>query len=96
MSMKPQDVKLIRDTFNFSKRDLAKALNVAVFTVTRWESGGTIPSGLQEEVLRALHQTAIYVLRKKDDAMTEMISGKISLGIGALIFYLITESEEES
>lgn len=58
-SVGPTEIAFIRKTFRLSQRDLAKALNVAPYTVARGEAGGNEPTGLQEEVLRALHQTAV-------------------------------------
>lgn len=89
--MGPTEVKCIRDVFGLTQRDLAKALNVAPYTVARWESGGTSPAGLQGEVLRALYNTAIETRRKKDDEAAKAIGGLVALGIGALIFYLLTK-----
>ena len=92
--MGPTEIEFIRRTFSLSQRDLAKALNVAPFTVARWEAAGNAPTGLQEEVLRALHSTAVKTAaRKNDDAAKEM-GGLIALGIGALIFYLLTRDDE--
>ena len=93
--MGPEDIKLIRGAFKLESRDLAKALNVAPFTVTRWEKkeGGTSPTGLQAEVLQALHNVALETQRKKNDQETKLIRGLILLGIGALIFYLLTNKK---
>jgi len=86
--MGPAEISFIRRTFNLSQRDLAKALNVAPHTVTRWETeGGNHPAGLQREVLQALYQTAQRV--REDDREALLIGGLIGLGIGALIFYLL-------
>ena len=63
-------------------------MNVAPYTVSRWENEeGSAPSGLQQEVLRALHNTAQRV--RENEAERAMIGGLIALGIGALIFYLL-------
>ncbi len=91
--MGPTDILLIRETFGLSQRDLAKSLNVAPFTVARWETGKSRPTGLQEEVLRALHGTASRIKGKRDDATAKMVGGLIGLGIGALIFYLLAKGD---
>lgn len=94
--MGPAEIKFIRETFKLSQRELAKALNVAPFTVARWEAeDGNAPTGLQEEVLRALHNTALSVRERKDDAAAKAIGGAIALGIGALIFYLLTREQPQ-
>jgi transcriptional regulator with XRE-family HTH domain len=85
------DILFIRTTFKLEARDLAKALNVSPATVGRWESGESAPTGLQAEVLRALHNVALQV--KDDEAQKQMIAGLILLGIGALIFYLLTRPQ---
>lgn len=90
--MGPEELALVRETFELSQRDLAKALNVAPYTVARWEAGDNEPTGLQEEVLRALHNTAIRT--RHDEAAARALGGLIALGIGALIFYLLTREEE--
>ncbi len=90
-SVGPAEIAFIRHTFGLSQRDLAKALNVAPYTVARWEGGGNEPAGLQEEVLRALHRTAVETAPRTDAAAK--LGGLISLGIGALIFYLLTRDE---
>lgn len=87
--MGPEQVKFIRECFGLSQRDLAKALNVAPYTVARWELGGTSPVGLQAEVLRALYNTAVEIRGKKDEEAAKAIGGLVALGIGALIFYLL-------
>jgi len=46
--MTPQDLKKWRSENGFSQSQLAKSLNVATMTVSRWETGTrTIPSFLQ-------------------------------------------------
>jgi transcriptional regulator with XRE-family HTH domain len=85
------DILFIRTTFKLEPRDLAKALNVSPATVGRWESGESAPTGLQAEVLRALHNVALKV--QDDEVQKQMIAGLILLGIGALIFYLLTRAQ---
>ena len=86
------EIRFIRETFQLRPRDLAKALNVAPNTAMRWESpeNRNQPTGLQEEVLRALHNVAIRV--QNNEAERRIVSGLIALGIGALIFYLLTQT----
>lgn len=89
--MTPDGVRYIRGIFNLSQRDLAKAMSVGPATVARWETSGEgahSPTGLQSEVLNALHGVAMKV--KDDDKEKKRIRGLIVLGIGALIFYLLT------
>ena len=85
-----QDIGFIRETFQLSQRDLARALNVGGYTVARWEDGTNSPAGLPAEVLRALHETAVRVSSDQDEAKARHVGGLIALGIGALIFYLLT------
>ncbi len=91
-SVGPAEIAFIRQTFGLSQRDLARALNVAPYTVARWETGWNEPTGLQEEVLRALHRAAVETAPRTDDSAAKM-GGLIALGIGALIFYLLTRNE---
>lgn len=89
--MTPEQLRFICEVFNLSPKDLAKALNVAPNTIHRWERGENPPAGLQEEVLRALHNVAMKV--KDDEGERAMVGGLIALGIGALIFYLLTNRQ---
>ena len=87
------EVQFLRTVFNLSQRDLAKALNVTPATAARWEipveNGGHAPTGLQAEVLRGLHNVALQV--NDDPAQRQLVAGMIVLGIGALIFYLLSK-----
>jgi DNA-binding transcriptional regulator YiaG len=90
--MTPDNIRSIREVFKLSQRDLAKALNVSPATVARWEvagqTGGHSPTGLQSQVLEALYGVAEKV--RDDEEQKQMIRSRIVLGIGALIFYLLT------
>lgn len=83
-------LKFIMKTFALDETSLAKTLGVAAFTVTRWMSGESSPSGLQEEVLNGLFNAAIQVAKKTHNEQ-KAIRGLVSLGIGALIFHLMTK-----
>ena len=85
------DVPFIRSTFGLGQRDLARVLSVSPATVDRWESGESTPAGLHDEVLRALHGVAISV--QGDEDRRRSIAVLVSLGVGALIFYLLTQPE---
>ena len=91
--MEPDHIKFVRETFGLSERALAKALNVGTYTVMRWESGKTTPSGLQLEVLQGLYNTAVEVRKEKNEQRKSTIAGLLTLGIGALIFYLLTKTK---
>jgi len=94
--MGPAEIAFIRQTFGLDQRDLARAMNVAPYTVARWESGWNEPTGLQDEVLRALHSAATKTAAKHDDAAAKALGGLIALGIGALIFSLLTREEPDT
>lgn len=81
------EVRFVQSTFDLDRRGLARSLNVSPATVDRWESGESLPAGLHEEVLRALHGVAVRVV--SDDARRERIAGLVALGVGALVAYLI-------
>ncbi len=91
-SLSPEEILFVRKTFNLSQHGLAKSLNVTPHTVMRWEAGTNSPTGLQEEVLRALHNVALDVTASNDAAKQAMIGGLIALGVGALIFYLLRQT----
>ena len=88
--MTVSDILFIRSTFGLGPRDLAKVLAVSPATVGRWESDESAPTGLQAEVLRALHNVALNVQGNDNDIQRQRIAGLIHHGIGALIFYLLT------
>src|SRR5262249_12056930 len=92
LTLTPKDIRFVRETFGLSQRDLARALNVAPNTVLRWERepGGVSPVGLQAEVLRALHSTALVLKQQRDEAQKQAAGALVGLGIGALIFHLLT------
>jgi hypothetical protein len=73
-------------------RQFAKALNVAPFTVQRWQAGSHQPGGLQEEIILALYNTAMRVERDGTVDEAERIGSLVGLGIGALIYYLLDET----
>jgi hypothetical protein len=57
--MTPEQLRYIFEISQAHASDLAKAMNVAPNTVHRWEKGENPPTGLQDEVLRALHNVAL-------------------------------------
>ena len=88
--MDSSQIRFIKDTLRLTSQDLAKALGVAPITVTRWEEGLNNPSGLQSEVLQGLYNVALEVERDGDGKRADMINGLLLLGIGALIFHLLS------
>ena len=90
--MTPAEIVFVRQTFGLTQRSLAKSLNVSPHTVTRWEANTSAPTGLQEEVLRALHNVALEVTANHDAARQALVGGLVALGVGALIFYLLRQA----
>jgi hypothetical protein len=78
------------DVFHLSQRNLARSMNVAPFTVARWEKGESTPTGLQEEVLRALHNIALQLRSDNDSQRAAAVGSLIGLGLGALIVSLLS------
>ena len=89
--MNREQITNIKNTFGLTNNDLAKSLGVAPITVERWEAGDNKPTGLQSEVLQGLHNVALDVKRKNDAQQAEFVKGLIVLGIGALIFHLLSQ-----
>ena len=54
MEMSPQEVKLLRGRLGMNQEDMARALGVTVFTVSRWETGRRQPSPLAVRALKDL------------------------------------------
>lgn len=75
---------------------LSKALNVTPWTVNRWlkKTDPNLPTGLQQEVLQGLYNAALEIKKKKDKEAEKTIGALVALGIGALIFYLLTKSNK--
>lgn len=92
--MNAAQIIYLRETLSLSQRDLARALGVAPVTVVRWESGANQPTGLQLEVLRALHSSALTVAN--DATKRAMIAGLIGMGIGALLFWALTQPRAQA
>lgn len=88
--MDASQIIYLRETLGLSQRDLARALGVAPVTVLRWESGTNQPTGLQLEVIRALHSSAMSV--EGDAAKRAIAAGLVGMGIGALLFWALTQA----
>jgi transcriptional regulator with XRE-family HTH domain len=85
-------IQFIEQRFGLSSQELAKALGVAPVTVTRWEQGLNTPTGLQAEVLQGLYNVALSIRQNKDQQRAEVMKGLVVLGIGALIFYFLSQA----
>ena len=81
------EVALVRETFNLTRGQLAKAMEVSANTVSRWERG-TPPTGLHRSVLTALHTTAVEV--RHDRAKANLIRGVVLVGVAGLLAYALT------
>ena len=90
--MDESQIEYIQSVLGLSANDLAKAMGVAPITVGRWKNGTNLPTGLQAEVLQGLHSVALTIEQEKDQKSADMIKGLVMLGIGALIFYLLTRN----
>lgn len=91
--MGPDQIRFIMITFELSERGLAKTLNVAPYTVSRWMKGESSPTGLQLEVLQGLHSAAQEVRAKSDEKRQNAIAALVGLGIAALLFLALTKGE---
>jgi len=86
--MDADEVKELRTSLKLSQASFARALNIAVFTVGRWENGRSKPTGLQAEVLRGLRSVVARVSER-----APMIGEKLQQGIGNLLADLILKSQ---
>lgn len=87
--MTSKEIAHVIDVFDLNPRELARVLNVAPQTITRWLSdAGCVPTGLAADVLRGLHGAALQV--QHDEARRREISGLLTFGVGAMIFHLLT------
>lgn len=96
--MTPARVNKIRRELGLTTHEFAKALNVSLATVHRWEDFEGMgrcryaePKGIAADVLRGLEATIeeTYRTMPKDEAVHELarLGGAVAMGIGALIFY---------
>lgn len=83
-----REIKAIRTFYGWTVRDMARVLNVANGTIYRWENGDFVPEGCAKEVLQALYNVAQHF--KDDEQERQRIAGLVSMGIGAMIFILLT------
>ena len=90
--MNPAQIRFVEETLRLTGQDLARSFGVAPVTVARWEDGRTAPVGLQAEVLQGLHSVALTIREQQDEQTSEFIRGLVLLGIGALIFYLLSQA----
>lgn len=89
--MGPKEINFILDTFHFTPKDLARCLGVAPFSAVRWQSGASTPTGLAEEVLRALHETVQFLSAGPTGAAdVERAGGFLALGLGSVLFTALT------
>ena len=54
MKKEPVDIKAIRQELGFTQEDLARKLNLALSTVSKWEQGVSSPSRLAREKVHKL------------------------------------------
>lgn len=92
--MEAAHIRFIEATLGLGSQDLAKALGVAPITVARWEQGLNTPTGLQAEVLQGLYNVALSIQQTRDLHHADTVRGLVTLGIGALIFYLLNQMSQ--
>ena len=51
----PKRLKLLRKRLKLTQKQLGEKVGVHVVTVTRWETGANVPSGLAAEKLNQLY-----------------------------------------
>jgi DNA-binding transcriptional regulator YiaG len=56
--MTPTEIKALRLSLKLTQQDLAIILGVSVVTVTRWETGVSVPSPLAENALKSIKEQA--------------------------------------
>lgn len=82
------DVQALRDRLGWSRRDLARFLNVAPLTVARWEDGRSPPTGTSRLVLGALHEA---IAQAPEVALPRLQRGARLGGLGALLVFSVRE-----
>ena len=70
------EIKNMRESLRLKSSELARSLNVAAFTLRRWEDGSSAPVGLQSEVLQGLIDTVGRVSPERARTIgTQMLGG---------------------
>ena len=87
---KEQPIQKVLEAFNLGQNEMAHALHVAPFTVSRWVTGRSQPTGLSKAIISGLHLVAMKL--KEEPAKREVIRGRIMLGIGSVIYYGLREA----
>jgi transcriptional regulator with XRE-family HTH domain len=79
-------VRNMRQRLNLSQADFAKLLGVDVRSVSRWETGNSIPTGAAEEILTGLKEKL-----DGDPDSAQQIIGAIAaaIAIGGLAYLVI-------
>ncbi len=80
--MKPSE---LRERLNLSRAEWARALNINIATVKRWEDDDADPGGLAAEVMRAVNNALA------EGADAARIGRLLSLGIGSLLYYSLVD-----
>ncbi len=63
-----EDVRYVRQTYNFTQESFAKLMGVSVGTLRNWEQGRRHPTGAARVLLRiAVRQPALFVDSIKED-----------------------------
>lgn len=75
------DVVKLRKRLGLEQSDWARALNVSLMTVKRWEEQSIKPSGLAADVIRGIANAI------EDGANPKAVGRTVRMGIGALICY---------
>ena len=79
--MSPTEIKSMRGALALSQSELARALNIAVFTVQRWETGKNKPTGLPAEVLRGIRAAVGRVSPERAREFGEQLRGGLSAAL---------------
>lgn len=79
-------VRNMRDRLKLSQADFAKLLGVDVRSVSRWETGNSVPTGAAEEILTGLKEKL-----DSDPDSAQQIIGTIvaAVAIGGLAYLII-------
>jgi len=88
--LRQQPIQKVLEAFNLGRNEMAHALHVAPYTVSRWAAGRSQPTGLSKAVISALNMVAMKL--EEEPAKREVIRGRIQLGIGSVIYYGLREA----
>jgi transcriptional regulator with XRE-family HTH domain len=82
---RPSELRNVREALGLTVKEFARGLNIAAYTIERWEDGANSPMGIQEVVYEAFETIVARVPPERALAIGE----DLRLGFGSMIVHLL-------